>query len=167
MVMKGMEQQVIKVTLLYSSIMTPSCSLFTLPESAPATSLKSQGITTSTTEGGPIMTFNISVIAGAVVGGIVGCLLVLVLIILLLMLASLWLTKKYKRATDRETYKLQQLREEGGVTETEQQLQDNQTLEMKNNEAYATALQISTENNIAYVKMENDYINDQGEYDYV
>ena len=145
MVMKGMEQQVIKVTLLYSSIIiTPSCSLFTLPESAPATStLKSQGITTST-ERGPIMTFNISVIAGAVVGGIVGCLLVLVLIILLLMLASLWLTKKYnyKRATERKTYQLQQLKEEGGVTETEQQLQDNQTLEMKENEAYATALQI-------------------------
>ena len=115
------------------------------------------------------MTFNISVIAGAVVGGTVGFLLVLVLIILLLMLASLWLTRKYnyKRATERKTYQLQQLREEGGVTETEQQLQDNQTLEMKNNEAYATALQISTENNIAYVKMENDYINDQGEYDYV
>ena len=136
---------------------------------APATStVKSQGITTST-ELGHIMTFNTAaVIAGAVVGGIVGCLLVLVLIILLLMLASLWLTKKYnyKRATERKTYQLQQLRE-GGVTETEQQLQDNQTLEMKENEAYATALQISTENNIAYVKMENDYINDQGEYDYV
>ena len=117
-------------------------------------------------------------IAGVVVGGIVGCLLVLALILLLL--ALVW---KYKR----ETYKLQQHRvggELGGdVTETQGHLPGN---EMKNNEAYistvlqittednvayvqtnSTDLKIPTEDNVAYVRTENDCVNDQNEYDYV
>ena len=129
-------------------------------------SFKSTTSLTITTELDSTMTINTAV-AGAVVGGIVGCLLVLALVLLLL--ALVWMTMKYKRSKW-ETHQLQQLRVGGGVRgeviETGVHLPDNKTLEMNTNEAYiSTTLQIPTEDNVAYVQTENDYVNNQDEYE--
>ena len=115
-----------------------------------------------------------NIIIGAVVGTFTGSLLVLIFLVSLVLL---WFLRKHN--LEKQAHQLRQPEREGEVSSSDREdrpatpeyveFDSDTALEMKSNAAYAsTALQISTEENVAYVSTKSGHYEDYRiDYDYI